>query len=169
MGTISKPLPTQEYLLDCFEHIGPHLIWLERPIDHFDTWGRMEWWNFRYAGWVAGKINKSDGYVEISIHKIKYKAHRIIYKIHTGVEPIQIDHINRIRHDNRFENLRSVTHLQNCKNRSISKKNISGHTGITPIDNGWRVQDYINEKTIHVGHYKTLEEAIQAKKEWDNA
>ena len=163
------PLPPQEYLLDCFENIGPHLIWLERPVEHFYDYGTFCMWNSRYSGEIAGSLNNSDGYIEVNLNKTRYKAHRLIYKIHTGIEPNQIDHINRIRHDNRFENLRSVTHLQNCENRSISKKNISGHTGITPILTGWRAQGYLNGKTIHIGHYRTLEEAIAAKKEWDAA
>jgi hypothetical protein len=32
-----------------------------------------------------------------------------------------LDHINRIKNDNRIINLRSVSHLENCKNRIFKK------------------------------------------------
>ena len=42
----------------------------------------------------------------------------------TGAWPTEIDHINRIRHDNRWENLREVTRRENRWNTVAS--NISG-------------------------------------------
>lgn len=162
-------LPTQEYLLDCFENIGPHLIWLERPVEHFDTYGAFETWNRRFAGTIAGSTSNSAGYVHIQIKTIMYKAHRIVYKIHTGCEPDIIDHINRIRTDNRFENLRSGTFSDNLNNKSMYKNNTSGHKGIHETRTGWVVLGSVNGKRFHVGVYPTLEEAIQAKKEWDEA
>ena len=44
-----------------------------------------------------------------------------------------IDHINRNRSDNRIENLRWATHLEQCQNKkeqSMKKNNTSGHIGI---------------------------------------
>ncbi len=161
------PLPSQEYLLDCFEHIGSFLVWLERPREHFITEYGFNRWNPRNSGNVAGCKNNSDGYVEVSLNGIKYKVHRIIYKMHTGIEPDVIDHKNRVRWDNRFENLRSGTHLENCQNRTISKRNSSGHTNIYHRNYGWEVIVRHKQKAINLGIYATLEEAVQIKKEWD--
>lgn len=164
-----KPLPTQEYLLECFEHLGVHLIWLERPMEHFqDSWTHTLCKN-RDAGTIAGSIDKKTGYISIYINSIPYLAHRLIYKMHTGIDPNIIDHKNRVRTDNRFENLRNGTHSDNLSNKSIYKNNKSGYSGISEAPTGWVVRDKINGKRVYVGIYPTLEEAIEAKKRWDEA
>ncbi len=160
-----KPLPSQEYLLDCFEHIGPHLIWLESPVEHFETWKRMEWFNYNFSGTIAG--TNSNGYIRIKLDNQKYLAHRIVYKIHTGIEANIIDHKNRIKYDNRFENLRSCTQADNNRNNIRCLNSKSGHINIHKKRDSWVVSDWLNGKIVHVGVYQTLEEAIQAKKDWD--
>lgn len=164
-----KLLPSQEYLLDCFEHIGQHLIWLERPEEHFETYSAFLTWNRNFSGTVAGTLDRHTKYIRINLKEETYLAHRIVYKIHTGLDPLEIDHKNRIKHDNRFENLRSVTHVDNMGNKCMYKNNKSGYLNIFERSNGWIVQDKIKGKTVQVGRYPTLEEAIQAKKEWDEA
>lgn len=164
-----KSLPSQEYLLDCFEHIGPHLIWLERPAEHFHTYATFERFNRDFAGTIAGSLDKRTGYIAIYVNNITYLAHRLVYKIHTGVDPDIIDHKNRIRHDNRFENLRNGTHTDNMNNKRMYKTNKSGHSNISEAPTGWIVRDRINGKRIYVGIYPSLKEAIRAKKEWDEA
>lgn len=58
------------------------------------------------------------GYLNITLNKKSYKAHRIIYETFFGKIPQNyvIDHINTIRTDNRLENLRCVTVLENNRN-----------------------------------------------------
>ena len=50
-----------------------------------------------------------------------YLVHRLVYLAFVGPidEGMHIDHINRIRHDNRLENLRSVTPSENQRNRVV--------------------------------------------------
>jgi len=74
-------------------------------------------------GDIAGTPNK--GYIEIQIDGKKNQAHRLIYIYHNGEIPdgFEIDHINNLRYDNRIENLRLLTHSQNCKNRPKRKNN----------------------------------------------
>jgi len=55
------------------------------------------------------------------INGIVYQLHRIIYfAFHQDWDinnlELQIDHINMIKHDNRIENLRAVSHQQNTFN-----------------------------------------------------
>lgn len=165
----TKLLPSQEYLLDCFEQIGSYLIWLERPIEHFHSYAKWEAFKIRFAGEIAGKTPTIKGYLRVRLNNKMYMVHRIIYKMNTGTEPNVIDHINGIKHDNRFENLRSGTHRDNARNTILCKNNKSGHPNIYDTPYGWKVSDRINGKQIHVGTYPTLEEAIEAKKRWDEA
>jgi hypothetical protein len=67
-----------------------------------------------------------DGY-SVTRTKIGTKlVHRIIYETFVGPIPdgYEIDHINTIRDDNRLDNLRCITHKDNCNN-SITKNNYS--------------------------------------------
>ncbi len=60
------------------------------------------------------------GYRVLSICGGAWPEHRLIWKIITGQEPVGlIDHINGVRDDNRFENLRDVTPSQNRINRRM--------------------------------------------------
>jgi hypothetical protein len=51
------------------------------------------------------------GYWEVRLDKVLYKSHRIIYKIHTGVDPIgfEIDHYDRNKSNNNPSNLSMAT------------------------------------------------------------
>jgi hypothetical protein len=48
-------------------------------------------------------------------------AHRYGFWFMTGQIPEMIDHKNRMRSDNRFENLRTADHILNANNRSMTK------------------------------------------------
>ena len=58
------------------------------------------------------------GYITVSCYGRKYQASRIMWEAFNGEIPVgmEIDHINTIRDDNRLENLRMVTHKENCNN-----------------------------------------------------
>lgn len=100
-------------------------------------------------GKVAGGVKK-DGYVYVSIGNVSYQASRIIMSIvHGRIEPgMQVDHINRIRSDNRLSNLRIVTPLQNARNKRPR--------GYTKLNNG-KYQVVIGRK--YRGVYETLSQA----------
>ena len=68
-------------------------------------------------GKKAGHINKKTGYVQLMLERRSFLAHRLIWKWMTGDDPpSQIDHINRVPSDNRWENLRLATPAQNNAN-----------------------------------------------------
>src|SRR5271168_635905 len=78
-------------------------------------------WNTRYAGMHAGCQN-AKGYVTLHIDhdglKKHLKAHRLAWLYVTGEWPAkEVDHINLIKSDNRWANLREATPSQNLGNR----------------------------------------------------
>ena len=128
-------------------------------------------WKVRAAnrikvGDITGCLN-GDGYLLISIQSRLYQAHRLAWLYMHGVWPNdQIDHINRIRTDNRISNLRDVSHKQNHQNRSKPSHNTSGHTGVSwnKQNSKWRANIKHNQKPINLGYFTNLEEAIAARK-----
>lgn len=88
------------------------------------------------------------------------RAHRVIWKLVTGDDPLTIDHVNGDKSDNRLVNLRSVPQSENNKNKPTFSNNKTGHTGITKTPYGkWKVQI----GNGYVGCYGTLEEAMDAR------
>lgn len=85
------------------------------------------------SGSPAGSIDGIDGYYKIHGLGSHYKVHRIVWYIHNGKIPdgFHIDHVNRIRADNRISNLRLVKSEFNSRNRAINKNNTTGIGQIT--------------------------------------
>ena len=98
------------------------------------------------------------------------KIHRLV-AIHYIANPEnkrEVDHINRIRTDNRIENLRWATSSENNQNKGISKNNTTGVKNISysiPRDY-WVFHKTINGKRIEK-YFKTKEEAIEFKNQFD--
>lgn len=112
-------------------------------------------------GAVAGSIN-TNGYIKIVFSGRSYYAHRLAWFLHTGKWPAaQIDHINRIKTDNRIENLREATPGQNSRNAPSRKSSLSGIRGVYLDRRNNRYVPYISQsgKLVRLGSYKTAEEA----------
>ena len=108
-------------------------------------------WNINNGGYVFNGKNK------LLIH------HLILdYDKNCNLIP---DHINRIRYDNRRENLRLITHIENCVNCSMQSNNTSGFIGISwdKRDKKWQANIRVNKKLIKIGRYKDIEEAKIAR------
>lgn len=82
----------------------------------------------------------------------------------------QIDHINHVRSDNRWINLREATNQENCKNRSISIRNKSGVVGVrwTKGKTKWAAYIHVNSKDKYLGFFFDKFEAICARKSAEN-
>lgn len=92
-----------------------------------------------------------------------YYAHRLAYLWMTGEWPVaEVDHINNVSTDNRWENLRAATHTENNRNKEYSGFGTSGYLGASlhKASGLWRAT--FRRKTL--GYFKTPEEAHEAYK-----
>lgn len=125
------------------------------------TWkvnkGRMQ------AGSVAGSVTKR-GYVRIVVDQQWIMAHRLAWLYSYGEWPDEeIDHKNEIKTDNRIENLRPATRLQNTHNVTVlHRHNTSGFKGVSKYRHRWRATINNNGKIIVIGDFDTPEEASHA-------
>ena len=99
-------------------------------------------------------------------------AHIAIWAIQTGEFPptgMEVDHKNRDKLDNRWSNLRLATESQQRFNGGLKSNNKSGHTGVCrKQDRGgewWGAYVTLHGKHHHLGHFRTIEEAIAAREE----
>lgn len=116
-------------------------------------------------GEKAGRIN-TDGRRQIGVAGKVYYSARLAHLYMTGEWPhAQMDHINRIRDDDRWENLRQATQSQNSYNREWAEAN-GEWRGITPHGNKFKV----DIGAQYLGLYDTFDQAKdvrdQALKDW---
>jgi hypothetical protein len=159
-------MPTQERLKQLFDYDEGtgNLLWKMRPVSDFKNEAESKRWNTRFAGKVAGHL--SGGYRLIRTDGRQYKAHRLIWLFHFGEIPkgCELDHINCVRSDNRFSNLRLATRTQNQQNIPTQANNSSGYKGIS-FDKKcgkWRAQIRCNGKNKHLGYFSTREAGAAA-------
>ena len=93
------------------------------------TW-KVKMGSLATIGKVAGSLHR-EGYICIMILGKEYKAHRLAFLYMTGSFPNIVDHINSVKNDNRWENLRECTKLENAHNRKLSPLNTSGIKGVS--------------------------------------
>ncbi len=70
-------------------------------------------WNSRFAGKRAFTSATTKGYLRGTINNVFYYAHRIIWKMQTGVEADDVDHHDNDPSNNAWDNLFSVTRSYN--------------------------------------------------------
>ena len=118
----------------------------------------------RMSGSVAGYIQR-DGYSKIRIDNYGHVAHRLAWLYVTGAFPTgELDHINGVRSDNRFSNLRDVSHTENQRNCGLASNNTSGYRGVCfhKQMQRWMARVHVNDKKIYLGLFDTPEDAHAA-------
>ena len=118
----------------------------------------------RNDGKKCGSL-KPHGYIVIDIDAKRYYAHNLAFLYMTGNFPNGIaDHLNHNRSDNRYLNLRDADYREQNTNRGKQSNNTSGHTGVHNAgDDKWVAQIKVGGKCIHLGIFKTIEEAISSR------
>ena len=121
--------------------------------------------NRTQVGTIAGTT--SNQYCNIMYKNKLYKAHRLFWFLQTGFDPgpLTIDHIDQNPLNNKFFNLRLANKSQQQHNTSKPCNNTSGHKGVSWNKTKQRYCAYIklDNKKIHLGSYKTLEQAVAAR------
>lgn len=120
------------------------------------------------AGDVAGTKSKRDGYIRIKFNGKSYLAQRLAFLWMEGRFPKhQMDHDDRDRSNNKWDNLGELTLGKNLRNKSLYKNNSSGTNGIYFEEKSgkWRARIRVNNKMIHLGRFIEKDNAIKARKE----
>lgn len=152
----------------------------KRIFDYSQETGVLSWreradrdmtWNTRFAGKPAGSVG-GNGHILIMMRGKLMRAHRIIWLWMTGAWPAsQVDHINRVRGDNRWSNLRAATVQQNSINRGLYPENVSGTAGVTwdKRTKSWYAKITVSGHQMALGFFKELSAAVDARKAAEQA
>lgn len=161
-----------------YERLPPSL--LRVIVDYDPETGKFFWrkrdgvgksWNTRYAG-TEIRCPAKCGYLMLGFTANgvsgNYLLHRAAIAYVTGRWPVdQVDHINGIKTDNRYLNLREVDSSKNHMN--IGKvKSSCGYKGVFQHPDTGRFRSTIRlaGKNIYLGYFSSAEEAARA---YDNA
>lgn len=128
-------------------------------------------WNFDVGstgrhGEVAGCQTKA-GYIVIRIDGKLHLAHRLAHLYIYGRWPERlVDHKNRVKSDNRLDNIRAATKSQNGQNASEAwgHNKASGLLGVywSKAHDKWGAKVNLDGRQHHAGFHDTPEEAHQA-------
>ena len=143
-----SPLPSQEELKRLFAYDA-------------ET-GALTW---RATG-APALTGVQHGYLCGFVTDRRLRAHRVIWKLMTGDEPRQVDHINGNRQDNRWSNLRDVAHQTNGQNQKKPVTNTSGVCGVCWHRGArkWQARIRVNDRHIYLGVFDSMEEAVRVRK-----
>ena len=115
-------------------------------------------------------VNKDNNYLTVGLCKNDIRKKIVIHRLvactfipNPEGKPC-VDHINRIRTDNRLENLRWVTYAENNINMGLRSDNKLGHKNICLTKNKkYLVHIEHNKSVAFSKRFSTLEEAITAR------
>lgn len=127
------------------------------------TWKKTD--RTMVKGAQAGRTTR-DGYVTIGAGGKSFLGHRLAWFYHYGEWPQHyVDHINRVRSDNRISNLRLADCEMNMHN-AVKTKNQTGYTGVYPqqgTKKPWVAFAKIRGVRHRVGSFFTTKEANDAR------
>lgn len=163
---MARTIVTQNLVRELL-HYDPEtgiFTWRHRDREYFPTDHAQKAWNAKLAGKKAGAMSYY-GYIQIGIFGRLFRAHRLAILYVTGSFPnIDIDHVDRDKTNNRFDNLRIVNRSINQQNRvnprSDNKTKILGAQQRSGKRFVARIG--VNGKYHHLGSFSTAEEASAA-------
>ena len=112
---------------------------------------------------ITGQKDTKCKYHPIFINGRSYQLHIAIYCWHTGHYVVGLDHINQNKKDNRIENLRQASPVQNGANRKGWSKR-SPYKGVYPDGKYGRFKACAGRsgKVVHLGMFACPIEAAKA-------
>lgn len=147
------------------------IVWLHRspsmfPLGAYCRDRKASSWNAKNAGKPAFNSLNDKGYLVGTLMAQRVLAHRVVFTFGVGHPPIgEIDHINGRRSDNRFNNLRDVSPLENAQNCRLKSTNKTGVSGVL-----WRARDQVwsasighKYRKVWLGQFETKAEAVTAR------
>lgn len=158
-----KPLPPRDYLTQCvsYDPVTGNMFWKDRPRSHFASDASYKRWKNLVGKLAFNSVNTSSGYLEGTLDGVRYKAHRIAFKIIHGTEPSHVDHDDRNRQNNAELNLKDSDAVANRKNVAMQSNNTSGVTGVRfdPVRNKWKAR--VGNKEL--GRFDSFDAAVAAR------
>jgi HNH endonuclease len=141
------------------KHPGEKQTVIDSKDFHYNPRTGELWKLYSNKSQLISSVN-SGGYITVKYKGHAFVAHRIIWFLHYGYWPEEIDHINRDKADNHIENLRECTRSQNQANKPNIRN--SDIRGVRLRENGkWQARVRINNKLISFGCHNTRREAAE--------
>lgn len=140
---------------------------LKQLLNYCPTTGIFTWASKRKRFNIGDRVIGSpmkNGYLRVKLDGKSYKLHKLAYLFMVGYLParnILIDHEDGNPSNNAWCNLRLVNPTDSNKNRRFKRGKLSG-IEFTPYGT-YRVRIRLFECYKHVGTFKTLEGALDAK------
>lgn len=171
---VGQPALTSGSVLNKAFLLGAHMVLssdkleeIKEVLNYCPSTGHFNW-----AAGGKGKRRESrragyyddSGYLRVKVLGKAYLAHRLAWAIANGKWPVgDIDHINRVRDDNRLSNIRDVSRADNLHNNNLHEKlgTSSGVAGVSKSNLLWHAKISINNKTVCLGRYTTVNQAHQ--------
>lgn len=138
-----------------------------KDVWNFSSASKMAGWNARFAGMSAFSTKSGNGYLKGVFLDTQLLAHRVAWAVAAQSWPKgQIDHVNGKRDDNRMDNIRDVSVIENRRNTAIPKTNTSGFIGVSWREEKrrWRASITVGNKSRHLGYFETKDAALIARK-----
>lgn len=168
MATIVLPRQERLQQLLRYEPTTGELFWKERAQSEFlnNSLRACKSWNSANADQPALMMVNKNGYRCGTLDKVSVLAHRVIWKLMTGKDADHVDHMDGVRTNNKWENLRDVDATGNRRNVALSRSNKTGVPGVM-LYKRWEcsVPTYwvrIGAKTL--GYFKDFDEAVKVRK-----
>lgn len=101
-----------------------------------------------------------DGYLRFNAYPYGLRfVHVVAFAMTTGRVPVEVDHRNRRRDDNRWNNLREATRAQNNAN---SRKRTKLPKGVSFVSGGFKASITVGGRSHYIGFFKTVADASAA-------
>jgi HNH endonuclease/AP2 domain len=145
---------------DIREYIEEYLGW---DFENGELWWKKRS-NPRVRIGVYINNQSKRGYKKVSIKGRYYMVHRVLFYLYYGYLPEEVDHINRIRIDNRIVNLRAATSAENACNQKKKSNNTSGYKGVSWYKryNKWRAAVCKDNRHYTIGYFDDVVEAAKS-------